>query len=83
MLGWIGSICLSFCGLPQAIHSIKVGNSDGLTYSFLMLWTIGELFTLKAVALDIPLNYLIFNYVSNLVFLSIIWYYKLLRRVVQ
>jgi uncharacterized protein with PQ loop repeat len=75
-LGWLGSILLAFCGLPQAIESFKTKNSDGLTWGFLLMWALGELFTFAYVLpkLDLPL---IFNYSANIIFLIIIIYYKL------
>ena len=75
-IGWIGSILLAFCGLPQAIESFKTKNSDGLTWGFLIMWGVGELFTIVYI---IPKWHwpLIFNYTANIIFISIIVYYKL------
>ena len=75
-IGWIGGILLAFCGLPQAWESWKTGKSDGLTWGFLIMWGIGELFTIVYI---IPKWHwpLIFNYTAYLIFLSIIVYYKL------
>lgn len=36
-IGWIGSILFALCGLPQAIHSMRHGHSDGLTWGFLVV----------------------------------------------
>jgi uncharacterized protein with PQ loop repeat len=75
-IGWVGSILLAFCGLPQAIESFKTKNSDGLTWGFLIMWGVGELFTVVYI---IPKWHwpLIFNYTANIIFISIIVYYKL------
>jgi uncharacterized protein with PQ loop repeat len=75
-IGWIGSILLAFCGLPQAIESFKTKNSDGLTWSFLIMWGVGEIFTVIYI---IPKWHwpLIFNYTANIIFISIILYYKI------
>jgi uncharacterized protein with PQ loop repeat len=75
-LGWIGSILLAFCGLPQAIESYKTKCSDGLTWGFLFMWLSGEILTFLYVLpkLDLPL---IFNYSANIIFLIIIVYYKI------
>lgn len=75
-IGWIGSILLAFCGLPQAIESFKTKNSDGLTWGFLIMWGLGELFTIVYI---IPKWHwpLIFNYTANIIFISIIVYYKI------
>jgi len=75
-IGWIGGILLAFCGLPQAIESWKTGKSDGLTWGFLIMWGVGELFTIVYI---IPKWHwpLIFNYTANIIFISIIAYYKI------
>ena len=75
-IGWIGSILLAFCGLPQAIESYKTKNSNGLTWSFLIMWGVGEIFTIIYI---IPKWHwpLIFNYISNIIFISVIVYYKI------
>jgi uncharacterized protein with PQ loop repeat len=76
LLGYIGSICFAICGLPQAIQSYKDKHSDGVNTAFLMLWLIGEICTLAyAFTKDVPP--LIINYLGNLIFISVIVYYKL------
>ena len=75
-IGWIGSILLAFCGLPQAVESYKTKNSDGLTWGFLGMWGMGEIFTIIYI---LPKWHwpLIFNYTANIIFISIILYYKI------
>jgi uncharacterized protein with PQ loop repeat len=75
-IGWIGSILLAFCGLPQAIESYKTKNSAGLTWGFLIMWGVGEIFTIIYI---LPKWHwpLIFNYTANLIFISVILYYKI------
>jgi uncharacterized protein with PQ loop repeat len=75
-IGWIGSILLAFCGLPQAWESYKTKNSDGLTWGFLIMWGVGEILTIIYI---LPKWHwpLIFNYTANLVFISVILYYKI------
>lgn len=79
LIGWMGSILLAFCGFPQAIDSFKKKSSHGVTWGLLLMWGIGEIFTLIYV---FPMMKwaLIFNYIANLLFLSIIIYYKLFPR---
>ena len=74
-IGWIGSILLAFCGLPQAIESYKTKSSEGLTWGFIGMWFIGEICTFIYILprLDLPL---LFNYTANIIFLSIIIFYK-------
>ena len=75
-IGWVGSVLLAFCGLPQAIESIKTKSSAGLTWGFILMWFVGEIFTVIYI---IPKWHwpLIFNYTANIIFLSIIIYYKI------
>lgn len=74
-MGWIGSMMLAFCALPQAIESWKTKSSNGVTWGLLIMWAIGEVFTFIYVweKSDIPL---LINYSANIAFLSIITYYK-------
>ena len=75
-IGWIGSIMLAICGLPQAIESFKTKSSAGLTWGFLFLWFTGEILTFIYVLpkMDLPL---LLNYSANIIFLGIIIYYKI------
>ena len=75
-LGWIGSVLLAFCGLPQAIECIKTKSSEGLTWAFILMWAFGELFTFIYILpkMDLPL---MLNYSANIIFLIIILYYKI------
>lgn len=75
-VGWVGSVLLAFCGLPQAIESWRRGSSEGVAWGFLVMWGFGEIFALAYVIqkFDIPL---IFNYLANLLFLAVIVRYKL------
>lgn len=79
VLGWIGSIAFAICALPQAWDSYQKGSSKGITWGFFVLWSVGELFTFLYV---IPMGHLpmIFNYSLNMIFLSIIGYYKVKPR---
>jgi len=75
-LGWSGSLLLAFCGLPQAIESWRTKSSKGVTWGLLIMWGLGEVFTLAYVApkMDMPL---LFNYSANIIFLLIIMRYKI------
>ncbi len=76
IIGWNGGILLAFCGFPQAWESYKTKSSAGLTWGFLLMWGLGELFTIVYI---IPKWHwpLIFNYTANIIFISIITYYKI------
>ena len=75
-IGWLGSILLAFCGLPQAIESIKTKSSAGLTWGFISMWFIGEICTFIYILpkMDLPL---LLNYTANIIFLIIIIWYKI------
>ena len=75
-IGWIGSILLAFCGLPQAWESYKTKSSAGLTWGFIGMWLIGELLTVIYIIPQMVLP-LLFNYTANIIFVSIIVYYKI------
>ena len=76
---WIGSILLAICGLPLAWRSYKDGHSHGVDFLFLIVWGLGEIFTLSYVLYkwDLPL---ILNYSLNLIFIGIVFYYKIKPR---
>ena len=76
ILGWLGSVCLAICGIPQAIQSYRDKHSHGISWGFLLLWTFGEIFALAYVydKLDLPL---LVNYGSNILIVGIMLYYKI------
>ena len=76
ILGWLGSICLGICGIPQAWQSIKDKHSHGISWGFVLLWAFGEVFALAYVynKLDLPL---LLNYATNTLILGVILYYKI------
>jgi uncharacterized protein with PQ loop repeat len=78
-IGWIGSGLFALCGLPQAVQSAREGHSHGLSWMFLLMWFFGEIFTMVYVwpKMDYPL---LANYLTNMVFLVIILYYKIFPR---
>lgn len=81
IIGWISGFLFAFCGLPQAIKSVRDGNSYGISNLFLLMWTLGEILAIIYVyckhGLDLPL---LFNYCVNLIFLVIIIRYKIFPR---
>lgn len=76
MIGWLGSIFLALCAVPQLIKSYNEGHADGLSWGLLSLWLIGEALTLVYVfpKADWPL---IFNYGVNIALLLVIMKIKL------
>ena len=76
ILGWLGSICLAICGIPQAWQSFKDKHSHGISCGFVLLWAFGEIFALAYVydKLDLPL---LLNYATNILILGVILYFKI------
>jgi uncharacterized protein with PQ loop repeat len=81
MIGWIGSLLLSFCGLPQASKTYRTRKADDLSWGFLGMWGMGEVFTFIYV-LDLNLakgeyQYpLLANYSINFVIICYLVYVK-------
>jgi uncharacterized protein with PQ loop repeat len=80
IIGWLGSILLALYGAPQAWQSYKQGHSRGINTTLLIMWLAGEVLTLGAILSITPELFLLFNYGVNLVFISIICYYKIYER---
>lgn len=76
VVGWVGATLLAFCALPQAVESWSNKSSRGITWGMLGMWGLGEVLTLLYVLpkMDMPL---LFNYLANIVFLSVIIYFKI------
>lgn len=79
IIGWIGAILFSVCGLPQAWQCAKDGHARGLNWAFLLLWLGGEIFTIIYIwdKPDLPLKV---NYMVNLLYLIVMIRYKLKER---
>lgn len=84
LFGWVGGILLAICGLPQAILSWRQGHSEGIDWSFLWAWFIGEVFLLVHVLHLYGLNWLaaplLLNYAFNIVLVGVILRYKIWER---
>lgn len=74
-LGWIGSLLLAFCGLPQAWDSYRTKQSSGITWGMITMWLAGECLTLAYVWPTMALP-LIVNYTANILCLLVIIFYK-------
>ena len=78
-IGYVGAFLLAFCSLPQMIYSVKEGNSDGISWAFLLMWLAGEVITLYYIWGDVRIP-LLLNYSANIIFISVILKYKVLPR---
>lgn len=74
-LGWIGGILLAFCALPEAFSSFRKKRCD-LSWGFLSMWGLGEVFILIPVIGDKMAPFLLFNYSLNIVIISVLIYFK-------
>lgn len=77
-IGWIGSVLLAVCSIPEVILAFKNGHVKGLTWEFLLLWYFGEIFILIPVLFKIKETFLTFNYLLNITLISILIYFKFL-----
>ena len=79
IIGWIGTICFAICGLPQALQCYRDGHAKGLSWSFLLLWFGGEVFTITYLW---PKQdwVLLTNYCLNFVSLIFMLRYKIWER---
>ena len=81
VVGWLGSILFSICGLPQLIKTWKTRKVKDLSSLFLWLWFWGEIFTLIYIIIgDIAQgNYhvpLYSNYAVNILIVFYLLYAK-------
>jgi len=74
-LGWLGSILLAGCGIPEVVNSIQTGTCS-LTWTFLLMWLFGEIFVLIPVLFRIRSTFLIFNYSLNIICILILIGFK-------
>lgn len=77
-IGWLGNNLLAFCGLPAVVDVVYKGSADGYSTVFILMWLSGEILALVYVLNrdkgQLPTLY---NYVINIILISIIVYYKL------
>ena len=82
IIGWVGTFCFAVCGMPQAWQCYREGHSRGLSWSFLLLWAGGEVFTITYLW---PKQdwVLLTNYLLNSVSLILMLRYKIWERKVE
>ena len=69
--GWLGSVCLAFCGAPEAFRA-ATAEEYSISIAFVSLWMAGEILILIPVLREIKKPYLAFNYLANIFFIAII-----------
>ncbi len=76
-IGWIGSICLAFSGMPQAIQCWKQGHAHGLSTLTMLLWFTGEVCYVIATLTQFGWVYwMLTNYLMNLACISVMLRYR-------
>lgn len=77
LIGWVGTICLALCGVPQAVACWRQGHARGLNTAMLILWFVGEVCYLVATVGEFGcVPWLLTNYGMNLLCLATILFYK-------
>jgi uncharacterized protein with PQ loop repeat len=74
-LGWVGSVLLALCAVPELYIAYKTKDSK-LSWTFLGMWGGGELLVAIPVCFQIKEPFLMVNYLLNVVFIAIICLYK-------
>ena len=84
IVGLIGALCLSYCGLPLVIDGFQGETFRGLNWAFLWVWLTGEIFTLvyTKTLVDRHGRYpvlLLVNYSVNIVLICVVMWFKYVR----
>ena len=76
-LGWIGSLLLSACGVPQAVQAVRQGHARGLSLGFLWMWGAGEVLTFAYILGFQVLSWpLVANYLVNTLMVGLLLRYR-------
>ena len=84
LFGWIGALSLAACCLPQGWKTFRTKQVRDLSFVFLFLWCMGDIFTFTYVLHDDITQYgkqffewripLLFNYfINGVVVLYLLW----------
>jgi uncharacterized protein with PQ loop repeat len=77
-IGWVGSVAFAVCGLPQAWNCVKTNTAKGISAGFLGLWMLGEVCYVASILMKYGwVNWMMFNYISNIVSIVVIGYYAI------
>lgn len=68
--GWIGSLLFAFCAVPQVYVTWTTKMVDGLSFAFILMWFLGEVFSTIYLLWDDYINKtrhypIYFNYLIN------------------
>jgi uncharacterized protein with PQ loop repeat len=76
LFGVIGSVAFATCAIPQVVDCYRKRSAEGLSWMFLILWAIGELFTIIYIWPNQDWI-LLSNYFFNSLCLVIMIYFKI------
>lgn len=76
MIGWIGSILLALCAVPELIRTIRMKKCH-IGWGMLLTWYFGEILVLYYIMSSLWSAPMIFNYVLNIAIISVMIIYKL------
>jgi uncharacterized protein with PQ loop repeat len=75
-IGIIGAVAFATCAIPQVIQCYRKRSAEGLSWAFLILWGIGEIFTI--IYIWPKQDYILLgNYLFNSLCLIIMIYFKI------
>jgi len=82
LLGWLGVFLFTVSCIPQVLKCHKDGHAEGLSWSFLVIWLLGEIVTLIYVIIgDYQTGYwhwpLVVNYVLTGLLVTVMIRYKI------
>jgi uncharacterized protein with PQ loop repeat len=75
-IGIIGSIAFATCAIPQVVECYRKKSAEGLSWMFLILWAIGEIFTIVYIWPNQDWI-LLSNYLFNSLCLSVMLFFKI------
>lgn len=81
IFGFMSTLCLALCGIPQTYTCFKTGNAKGLSVLFLFAWCAGEILLIPyAIYLDWAVPILINASINLIIVITIFKYYYFPRK---
>ena len=78
LIGSLGALFFAICALPQVIQVWKTQDTSSLSKMFLILWSLGEVFSfVYVICQPVILWPIVANYVFNGIMLAYLLYKKL------
>lgn len=80
IIGYIAMFCLMTASIPQAVKSVREGHSKGMAGGYIIFLLSGFGLMTTYLLLTKPIIPVIVNYLSNILMMLVIGYYKLFPR---